>query len=436
MTDTAITGLTSLAANPANGDLFEIVDVSDTTMAATGTNKYLAASYISFRTNTETLTNKTLTAPAIADFTSATHTHQNAAGGGQLDHGLALTGLSDDDHTQYLLANGTRAVSGTMTFTNGIVGPTWKPDSDSETAMQIKNASDAQFIVIDTSNRRFNVTDGNTAAAALLSTDAVTIQALDTSPGFSIVSAGSAAANRGVFKAVRARGTLASPTAPSSGDTVFTLLGSIYDGAAAQASGAIEMYVDGSVSSGVAPMRVGIYTSASTGAARTERVRIDSAGNVRLGAGASAARLQIAGGYTGSAWGQNGVGLRLDTVTHTDSSTASSGTATNAVANSFGRPTFAASNTTVTMTNAATLYIANAPAAGTNVTLTNAYALWVDDGTARFDGLVTTPASTTSTAGLRIPHGSAPTSPVDGDVWTTTAGLYVRINGATVGPLS
>jgi hypothetical protein len=35
-----------------------------------------------------------------------------------------------------------------------------------------------------------------------------------------------------------------------------------------------------------------------------------------------------------------------------------------------------------------------------------------------------------------VPHGTAPTSPVDGDVWTTTAGLYVRINGVTVGPLS
>jgi hypothetical protein len=30
------------------------------------------------------------------------HDHEDAAGGGQLDHGLALTGLGDDDHTQYL----------------------------------------------------------------------------------------------------------------------------------------------------------------------------------------------------------------------------------------------------------------------------------------------------------------------------------------------
>lgn len=45
-------------------------------------------------------------------------------------------------------------------------------------------------------------------------------------------------------------------------------------------------------------------------------------------------------------------------------------------------------------------------------------------------------AGTTSKSSLRIPHGAAPTSPVNGDIWTTTAGLFVRINGATVGPLT
>lgn len=45
-------------------------------------------------------------------------------------------------------------------------------------------------------------------------------------------------------------------------------------------------------------------------------------------------------------------------------------------------------------------------------------------------------AGTTGVASLRIPHGSAPTSPVNGDMWTTTSGLFVRVNGATVGPLT
>lgn len=46
------------------------------------------------------------------------------------------------------------------------------------------------------------------------------------------------------------------------------------------------------------------------------------------------------------------------------------------------------------------------------------------------------PSSTTSRAPLRIRQGVAPTTPEDGDIWTTSAGLFVRINGTTVGPLS
>lgn len=60
------------------------------------------------------------------------------------------------------------------------------------------------------------------------------------------------------------------------------------------------------------------------------------------------------------------------------------------------------------------------------------------EGTAKaqFGGIVLTPASTAGTASLRLPHGTAPSSPVNGDIWTTTAGLFVRINGTTVGPLT
>jgi len=42
--------------------------------------------------------------------------------------------------------------------------------------------------------------------------------------------------------------------------------------------------------------------------------------------------------------------------------------------------------------------------------------------------------SVTGGASLNIPHGAAPTSPNNGDCWTTTAGLYCRINGASIGP--
>jgi len=40
-------------------------------------------------------------------------------------------------------------------------------------------------------------------------------------------------------------------------------------------------------------------------------------------------------------------------------------------------------------------------------------------------------AATTSLAPVNIPHGTAPTSPTNGDLWTTTVAPFVRINGTT-----
>lgn len=53
-----------------------------------------------------------------------------------------------------------------------------------------------------------------------------------------------------------------------------------------------------------------------------------------------------------------------------------------------------------------------------------------------FSGIFRSNASTTGTAAVNLPHGIAPASPVDGDLWTTNSGLYVQISGSTVGPLS
>ena len=47
MPESKISALTELAAAPADGDLFVLVDVSDTTMAATGTDKKIQASNLS-----------------------------------------------------------------------------------------------------------------------------------------------------------------------------------------------------------------------------------------------------------------------------------------------------------------------------------------------------------------------------------------------------
>ena len=61
-------------------------------------------------------------------------------------------------------------------------------------------------------------------------------------------------------------------------------------------------------------------------------------------------------------------------------------------------------------------------------------------GTLRFDIDTTavtstlkliSPASIAGAASINLPHGTAPSSPVNGDEWTTTAGKFIRVNGVT-----
>lgn len=49
-------------------------------------------------------------------------------------------------------------------------------------------------------------------------------------------------------------------------------------------------------------------------------------------------------------------------------------------------------------------------------------------------GKLNTVASGTGSAGFNLPPGTPPTSPVNGDCWTTSSGLFCQIAGTTVGP--
>jgi hypothetical protein len=52
-------------------------------------------------------------------------------------------------------------------------------------------------------------------------------------------------------------------------------------------------------------------------------------------------------------------------------------------------------------------------------------------GANTFTGKQSLPAATVSAASLNLAHGTAPTGAINGDVWTTTSGLFARINGNT-----
>jgi hypothetical protein len=89
----------------------------------------------------------------------------------------------------------------------------------------------------------------------------------------------------------------------------------------------------------------------------------------------------MGGNLSAPAWTTNGVQLIINPATYTD--TSSTVGYTTSVANSFGAPTFAASNA-IGITNLVNLYL-NAPVAGTNVTPTNRYALY-SNGNNYFNG--------------------------------------------------
>jgi hypothetical protein len=70
--------------------------------------------------------------------------------------------------------------------------------------------------------------------------------------------------------------------------------------------------------------------------------------------------------------------------------------------NVFAAPTYAATVSAYTITNAATVAISGAPAAGASMTITNPLAFWVQAGVSQFDGNVLINSALTITGGVNI----------------------------------
>lgn len=66
----------------------------------------------------------------------------------------------------------------------------------------------------------------------------------------------------------------------------------------------------------------------------------------------------------------------------------------------------------------------NTGTSGANVPLLNGVNTW--------SGKQTVPAAASGGAGINLPHGSDPSAPVNGDVWTKEEGVFARVNGVTV----
>jgi hypothetical protein len=138
-------------------------------------------------------------------------------------------------------------------------------------------------------------------------------------------------------------------------------------------------------------------------------------GLTRFGDGTLAtAKLQMAGNLTIANNGTSGVLLSQLASTITDNSTAASGTVAHKAVNSFLQPTLASTNTSVTNTNASTVYIENSPAAGANTTNTNPWALFIAAGKSFLAPGVVVGAGTSSLAPLQLTSGTDVSSPAAG----------------------
>lgn len=130
-------------------------------------------------------------------------------------------------------------------------------------------------------------------------------------------------------------------------------------------------------------------------------------------------------GLSASAWTTLGISIRQQARTYTDSS--STGTVAVSAINGFGIPTLGSTNA-ITVTDAASLYIADGPTAGTNTTITNKWAL-LTAGNIKAAGATiggTTLPTATGTTGQVLALSSAGVA-----AWTTSSGSAPSITDDT-----
>lgn len=99
-------GITSINSDTTAAQVIAVstgLDIVDTT----NTHTLSIDNTVVTLTGSQILTNKTLTTPSISNFTSATHTHENATGGGTLTATNALNATGTTDSTTFLRGDNT-----------------------------------------------------------------------------------------------------------------------------------------------------------------------------------------------------------------------------------------------------------------------------------------------------------------------------------------
>jgi hypothetical protein len=178
---------------------------------------------------------------------------------------------------------------------------------------------------------------------------------------------------------------------------------------------------------------------------------IDAASGIAfaLSGGASGYTVSISGTSSGASTNTNTIGalLSIPGITYNNSGTGASSNDAAEIFTRFGQPTMTATNSNVTVLNAATIYIAGDPLAGTNVTVGTtvggSWGLW-NAGKSRLDGIVRTESihnGSSSHSAVEYPNagydtGIGSTTLYNANAGTTATGVTVAHgrNSTTVAP--
>lgn len=229
-----------------------------------------------------------------------------------LDHG-GLAGLSDDDHTQYLLLAGRSG------------GQTAKGDTASGGSLTLMSTAHATKGSILFGNSAYD--EANDRLGVGITDPATQIESASTSTSATrgmTLGQYNSGAQAYLINVLKARSTRSSPSVVSSGDFSLVFLSKFYDGSSYIASAGFGFKVNGSVSTGNVP--VDLILSAGSSDAQSlqnEIVRLYGAsGNVGIGALSSvgASQLGVKAGTSSNDAAVGGV-LYVDSATYNNSGT-------------------------------------------------------------------------------------------------------------------
>jgi len=316
-------------------DLIQVIDIEDTGMATSGTNKKATAQLVANNLAKIINDGAVITANTSTDAVRITQTGSGNA--------LVVEDSANPDATPFVVTSAGNVGIGTATPTakldvNGDIKATQlnlnnpsgdsfieiggtgsvyidlkKPNSDDYdlrigtdgTNNVIRSVGDVSLTTADTERIRIgsngNVGIGTGTPTGRLEVngtgDNVVTLSGDSFVALSINSYRDSSSDHGMIIYKSARGTANSPAAVQSGDNTVTIASRPYDGITNLGTARIRFLVDGTVSSGVVPQGIR-FSTGSTSLDVTDRVSIKSSGDVGIGTTDPSSKLHVAGDLT------------------------------------------------------------------------------------------------------------------------------------------